>query len=396
MNFSDKLRELRKARDIKQEAFAEAMNVSRQTVSKWENGTAMPDLKKLTAIAKYFNVTVDELLGFGNATDERGEINDYTKEYINELITLENEECTRKINELNKKLKICVIILSAVLIFTTIITLNQNDKIDNLQNQINNVQNSQITTNDSDDNDTHTIEDDAGYEILSFDKDKPWLANVRFTYSPETYSNSLNVSVEIPQENGKSKSLELENKNGKFILETQIDATIKGNFTLIAKDDNNTSTTDVTPDFTGRYFNVDEYVSNIEYQNGKMAYKDDVNDNITFNMQTKATLKSGNLKIYEDNGTKPIYEKAYRINANNLVLGQFKFDYGYDFYDKNGSGCLTFEVSATDESGIKYICTFPVNVNDSSSAGSDSESDEISQYRIEFPNGKTIVSNDSE
>ena len=47
MNFSENLRRLRKAKDIKQEALAEAMNVSRQTVSKWENGTAMPDFKSL-------------------------------------------------------------------------------------------------------------------------------------------------------------------------------------------------------------------------------------------------------------------------------------------------------------------------------------------------------------
>ena len=53
MNFSENLRRLRKAKDIKQEALAEAMNVSRQTVSKWENGTAMPDFKKLNALAEY-------------------------------------------------------------------------------------------------------------------------------------------------------------------------------------------------------------------------------------------------------------------------------------------------------------------------------------------------------
>ena len=39
------------------------MNVSRQTISKWENGTAMPDLKKLTDLASLFDVSMDELLG---------------------------------------------------------------------------------------------------------------------------------------------------------------------------------------------------------------------------------------------------------------------------------------------------------------------------------------------
>lgn len=46
MNFSENLSRLRKEKGIKQEALANDMKVSRQTVSKWENGTAMPDLKK--------------------------------------------------------------------------------------------------------------------------------------------------------------------------------------------------------------------------------------------------------------------------------------------------------------------------------------------------------------
>ena len=106
MNFSENLRELRKAKDIKQEVLAENLNVSRQTVSKWENGTAMPDLKKLTALAEYFGVTMDELLGLTSPGSEGETISDYAKEYINELISLENEASTRKINELNTKWKI--------------------------------------------------------------------------------------------------------------------------------------------------------------------------------------------------------------------------------------------------------------------------------------------------
>lgn len=101
MNFSENLRELRKAKDIKQEVLAENLNVSRQTVSKWENGTAMPDLKKLTALAEYFGVTMDELLGLTSPGSEGENISDYAKEYINELISLENEANTRK----NKRTK---------------------------------------------------------------------------------------------------------------------------------------------------------------------------------------------------------------------------------------------------------------------------------------------------
>ena len=115
MNFSENLRRLRKAKDIKQEALAEAMNVSRQTVSKWENGTAMPDFKKLNALAEYFGVTMDELLGFSNDKNNNDNINDYTKEYINELITLENMQSSEKIKELYKKLKTCAVIFCVAL-----------------------------------------------------------------------------------------------------------------------------------------------------------------------------------------------------------------------------------------------------------------------------------------
>ena len=96
MNFSENLRRLRKARTLSKRLFAEAMNVSRQTVSKWENGTAMPDFKKLNALAEYFGVTMDELLGFSNDKNNNDNINDYTKEYINELITLENMQSSEK------------------------------------------------------------------------------------------------------------------------------------------------------------------------------------------------------------------------------------------------------------------------------------------------------------
>lgn len=62
MTFSEKLATLRKESGDTQESFAEAMGVSRQTVSKWEAGTAMPDVENLLRISEHFGVTTDELL----------------------------------------------------------------------------------------------------------------------------------------------------------------------------------------------------------------------------------------------------------------------------------------------------------------------------------------------
>lgn len=62
MNLADKLKELRKAKNVSQEKFAEFLGVSYQAVSKWENNITSPDILLLPDIARYFGITVDELL----------------------------------------------------------------------------------------------------------------------------------------------------------------------------------------------------------------------------------------------------------------------------------------------------------------------------------------------
>ena len=57
------IKKLRSAKGITQEELAEAVNVSYQAVSKWENGGS-PDLEMLPILANYFGVTIDELMGF--------------------------------------------------------------------------------------------------------------------------------------------------------------------------------------------------------------------------------------------------------------------------------------------------------------------------------------------
>ena len=60
--FSDKLLYLRKKSSLTQEALAEKFAVSRQSIQKWENGKALPDLERITEIADFFSVSVDYLL----------------------------------------------------------------------------------------------------------------------------------------------------------------------------------------------------------------------------------------------------------------------------------------------------------------------------------------------
>jgi transcriptional regulator with XRE-family HTH domain len=62
MKLSDKLIELRKEKNWSQEDFAEKLDVSRQAISRWENGTALPDAQNILRISKLFNVSADYLL----------------------------------------------------------------------------------------------------------------------------------------------------------------------------------------------------------------------------------------------------------------------------------------------------------------------------------------------
>ncbi|MDE7360854.1 MAG: helix-turn-helix domain-containing protein [Oscillospiraceae bacterium] len=62
MIFADKLIRLRKKSGMSQEELAEKMNVSRQSVSKWEGAQSVPDLEKILQLSKLFGVTIDYLL----------------------------------------------------------------------------------------------------------------------------------------------------------------------------------------------------------------------------------------------------------------------------------------------------------------------------------------------
>ena len=61
--FGKKLKELRLELGISQRKLGEMLSVCNQTISFWENGSREPDLDMLVLIAKFFDVTVDFLLG---------------------------------------------------------------------------------------------------------------------------------------------------------------------------------------------------------------------------------------------------------------------------------------------------------------------------------------------
>lgn len=70
MKLSDKIVKLRKSNGMSQEDLAEKLQVSRQAISKWESGSAMPDAFNILQLSKLFSVTSDYLLNESYESDD--------------------------------------------------------------------------------------------------------------------------------------------------------------------------------------------------------------------------------------------------------------------------------------------------------------------------------------
>lgn len=101
MKFEEKMTLLRKKSMLSQEQLAEKLDVTRQTVSKWELGQSKPDMDKLTAMSKLFNVSIDVL-----TNDD---------EIIDSDTSIKNEEKSKQGGSVVKR-KYVLYILIAILI----------------------------------------------------------------------------------------------------------------------------------------------------------------------------------------------------------------------------------------------------------------------------------------
>ena len=110
MEFNGRLYELRKQKGMSQEELANRLNVTRQTVSKWEVGDSTPDMEKQEAISDLFGVSLDELvLGKEQAAQEA------TAQKIDTVAMLEEKVLTEESKKKAKKgLRLAAIVAGAV------------------------------------------------------------------------------------------------------------------------------------------------------------------------------------------------------------------------------------------------------------------------------------------
>ena len=96
-----RLKQLRNEREISQQTLADIIGVSQQSVNKYENHSVEPDIKTLIAIARFFGVSADYLIGASQIREPAREIT------VAELTATE-EQLVLSYRKLSKKQRECI------------------------------------------------------------------------------------------------------------------------------------------------------------------------------------------------------------------------------------------------------------------------------------------------
>lgn len=116
MEFHNKLYNLRKQKGLSQEELANRLNVSRQTISKWEVGDSTPDMENLIAISDLFEISLDELVMDKAPVHTGGESakSEIVEELKQKVLTDENKK------KMKRGLKIGAIVFGIILLIDVI------------------------------------------------------------------------------------------------------------------------------------------------------------------------------------------------------------------------------------------------------------------------------------
>lgn len=116
MTTAEKLVRLRKEKGLSQLQLAEEINVSRQAISRWEVGLAVPSREKLRALSELYNVSVDYLLSDKEAED------------MKEVSEPENEAKGKTSNHLRVGLIACVVVTLLVVVGVMLLHLHNTNE----------------------------------------------------------------------------------------------------------------------------------------------------------------------------------------------------------------------------------------------------------------------------
>ena len=118
IHLAENLTRLRHDKRITQERLADFLNVTKASVSKWETGQSLPDIVQLPKLAAYYDVSIDELMGYEPQLS-MDEIKEYYEKFAEEFVINGFEETLLRIRDFIRMYYSCDMALLQMIILLT-------------------------------------------------------------------------------------------------------------------------------------------------------------------------------------------------------------------------------------------------------------------------------------
>ena len=197
MTLGEKIYRLRTDRNLTQEQLAEKLGVTRQSISKWEGDLVKPEIEKLKAMAKLFEVSLDDLI-----SDEASD--DKDKEKTMAESSLNKKE---KLNRIIITVIACLLIIAMTVTIVVMINLSKRVRYLELHRDV------YIGEEEKSDEDIYFSE--LEWKVADVDKEN-MTADIHITAQPKNYSDNTKLTAVAAFKDGKTCTGRLENDNGRF------------------------------------------------------------------------------------------------------------------------------------------------------------------------------------
>ena len=197
MTLGERIYRLRADRNMTQEQLAEKLGVTRQSISKWEGDLVKPEIEKLKAMAKLFEVSLDDLI-----SDEASDNKD--KEKTMAESSLNKKE---KLNRIIITVIACLLIIAMTVTIVVMINLSKRVRYLELHRDV------YIGEEEKSDEDIYFSE--LEWKVADVDKEN-MTADIHITAQPKNYSDNTKLTAVAAFKDGKTCTGRLENDNGRF------------------------------------------------------------------------------------------------------------------------------------------------------------------------------------
>ena len=197
MTLGEKIYRLRTDRNLTQEQLAEKLGVTRQSISKWEGDLVKPEIEKLKAMAKLFEVSLDDLI-----SDEASD--DKDKEKTMAESSLNKKE---KLNRIIITVIACLLIIAMTVTIIVMINLSKRVRYLELHRDV------YIGEEEKSDEDIYFSE--LEWKVADVDKEN-MTADIHITAQPKNYSDNTSLTAVAAFKDGKTCTGRLKNDSGRF------------------------------------------------------------------------------------------------------------------------------------------------------------------------------------